>query len=342
MGTEDFYRREHMSKLPIAFCLLAMTFLFSPANAKDYTGIYSTKTLTEAKETYEKNLRGIWTEDLIAKLPGSYRQAAVGISLKIPLYGQRAEPLEYYAKPKEREVTIPVFSVKFLDDICTAYAYMERHKCDNGAISDYVGMLRYQDSANLPNGRFPPPLSALGLPSNPWDDKWVYKSSGNALKSSVYFLMAHELAHVVYSHRSYDSITAIEAQAQEIQADAFALDIMARIGVAPIAMSLFFAIASRFEAAPGDFATWSGFEFYLREHSTHPLTSERLSRVAEYIRNNVDSFIRLEPNFPRSRMIKMADDIQKIGQSLNDRAIREYQRRRSLTTSWNQIASVCN
>jgi len=330
-----------MRKLQIGLFLLAMISFAGQADTNDYTGIYSMQTLRKAKDTYEKNVILIWAEDLIARLPDSHRQAASKVSLKLPLYGRRAEPLEYYAKPKEREVTMPIFSIRFFDDLCIAYAYMALHNCDSGAISDYVGMLRYQVPANLPNGRFPPPLSALGIPSNALDDEWVKKTSGNSLKSSIYFLMAHELAHVVYSHRSYESITAAEAQTQEIEADAFALEIMARIGVPPVAIAFFFVVASRFEAAPGDFATLSGFEDYLRRHSTHPLTSERLNKVADYIIKNVDAFIRLEKTVSKAQMIKSAQEIKKIGQTLNDRSIREYQRRRSLNIGWDQIASSC-
>jgi len=303
--------------------------------------MYSTQTLEEAANIYSESLRAIWTEDLIARLPDSQRQAARAVSLNIPIYGHRAQPLEYYAKAREHEVTIPIFSVKFLDDVCTAFAYMARHNCDPGVISDYVGMLRYQNSASEPAKRFPSPVSALGLPSNPLNDPSVKKSSGNALKSTVYFLMAHELAHVLYTHRSYDTITPAEAQAQEFQADSFALEIMARIGVPPVALAHFFAIASRFEAAPGDFSTPSGFEAYLREQSTHPLTSERLSRVSGCIRDKADQFIRLEPGFSRSRMVQVADDLQHIAQTLEDRAIREYQRIRGRTTTWDQIVSTC-
>jgi hypothetical protein len=330
-----------MKSLHVVVCLIAMGSFVYSADAKDFTAIYSEQAIKSAKKIYEKNLISIWTEDLIVKLPASYRENASAISLNLPLYGKRAEPIEYYAKPREREVTIPIFSVKFYDDICIAYAYMAKHKCDSGVISDYVGMLRYQDPDNLPNRRFPPPLGALGLPPNPLDDSWVYKTSGNSLKSSIYFLMAHEMAHVLYSHRSYDLITAVEAQAQEIQADGFALEIMARIGVPPAAMAFFFSVASRFEAAPGDFATLSGFENYLRRHSTHPLTSERLNKVASHIRKNAEAFIRLEKAISKAQMIKIAQDIEKIAQTLNDRAIREYQRHRSLSMNWNQIASTC-
>lgn len=340
--TKILKRREHMKKFSITLCLMIILFFSSIGNSADYSTIYSMNDLTTAKTTYEKSLVGIWKEDLIDKLESPNIESAKKVSLNIPIFGNRKEPFEFYSKPNASEVTIPIFSVKFLDDILTSIAYMSFHDCSIDPISDYSGMLRYQVPDNLPNRKFPPPLPALGLPSNAISDQRVYKSSGNALKSTVYFIMAHELAHVIFAHRSYDLITAAEAQNQEIQADAFALNLMAKIGVPPIAMAHFFAIISRFESAPGDFATLSSFESYLREHSTHPLSSARLKRAALSIKENADNFIRLEKgNITKAQIIKIADDIQKISGILDDRGIREYQRIRSINTSFDKIGSSC-
>ena len=155
--------------------------------------------------------------------------------------------------------------------------------------------------------------------------------------------MAHELAHILYRHRGYGSITAAEAQEQESQADAFALNVMRRISVAPMGMSIFFLVASRFELAPGDFETLAQYEAYLREHSTHPLTSNRLLAIAQGIRSNVDSFTRgqASPTLWRPRILAVADDIQRIGRTLDDRAIRELQRHRSQRVTLAELASAC-
>jgi hypothetical protein len=332
----------YMKKFIITLSPIIILFFSNIGSTKDYTTIYSMQDLTKAKTTYEKSLLGIWKEDLIEKLENPNLEAAKEVSLNIPIFGNRGGPFEFYANAQKREVTIPIFAVKFLDDIFTAIAYVAFHDCRIDPISDYAGMLRYQAQDNLPSKKFPPPLIALGIPSNAISDHRVYKSSGNALKSTVYFIMAHELAHVIFAHRSYGQITAVEAQNQEIQADEFALNVMGKIGVPPVALGHFFAIISRFESAPGDFATMSGFEAYLREQSTHPLSSERLKKVSQSIRINADNFIRIEKeNISRPQIYKIADDIQKISDILDDRAIREYQRYRSINTLWGEISSTC-
>jgi len=322
---------------------LAILVAANAGEAADYATLYSPGTLQNSYNTYARNLRGLWEEDLLSRLIGAERQAAANVRLELPLIGAHRHPFDYYASPLRRRVIVPILSVKFFDDICTAIAWMERRGCNKLAVSDYVGVIRYQDPSNLPGGRFPSPLETFGVPNNALQDPFVYDVSGKALKSGIYFLMAHELAHVMYRHRGYDRITANEAQEQEIQADAFALNLMRRIAVPPVGMSFFFLVFSRFELAPGDFGTLSQYEAYLRERATHPLTSNRLTAIADGIRRNVDSFVRgqRDPTLWRPRIFGMADDLQKIGQTLDDRAIRELQRYRSRTVTLAELAAAC-
>ncbi len=313
----------------------------SAGQAPDYSQLYSKTTLQNASRTYAKNLRGVWKEDLLGRLTVAEQQAAANIRLELPLVGRNKHPFDYYANPSARRVTIPILSVKFFDDIAIAVAWMERKGCETLAVSDYVGMIRYQDPTGLPGGRFPPLLKALAVPANALEDAFVNDVSGKILKSGIYFLMAHELAHVLYRHRGYRSITADKAQEQEKQADAFALSVMRRISVAPIGISFFFLAVSRFELAPGDFETWAAYESYLRERATHPLTSARLLAIAQGIRSNVDSFTRgqARPAHWRQRIFAVADDIEGIGNILDDRAIRELQRHRSRNLTLGELAA---
>jgi hypothetical protein len=170
------------------------------------------------------------------------------------------------------------------------------------------------------------------VPANVLDDKSINYASGNGLKSAIYFLAAHELAHVLRGHRRYDDITASEAQAQEREADAYALSVMQRIGVPPIGLVIFLAAVSRFESAPGDFQTPQEYEGHLREQATHPLTSARILALAEGIRAAAKAFSRTQsdPAAWEPRLLNIATHIRDIGNTLDDRQIRDYQRSRSL------------
>ena len=166
--------------------------------------------------------------------------------------------------------------------------------------------------------------------------------SGKALKSAIYFLLAHELAHVIFQHRPYSVLTAAEAQSQEIECDTFALDLMRRISVAPLGMALFFVMVSRFELAPADFESPAQFEARLRSKATHPLTSERLGRIAAYLPTHVDAFTRgqNQPALWRPRLLQVAQEIETIGSTLEDRDIRDLQRRRSLTVTYADLVDA--
>lgn len=331
-------------KPKIQFSLVvAMLALAAIAYGTDYSSMYDRDTLQRAYQTYSQNLRGVWQEDLLGRLTTAEQQAAHGIKLDLPLIGASRRPFEFYASASSRTVTIPILSVKFFDEIATASAWLEQKGCEPLTVSDYAGMIAYRSPSAFPGGRYPTPLEAIGVPSNALDNNFVNDVSGKNLKSAIYFLMAHELAHILYKHRGNYEVPAAVSREQERQADAFAINVMRRIAVPPMGMSVFFTVASRFEPAPGDFGSMEAYERRLRELGTHPLTSDRLIAVAQGIRNNVDSFIRAQPSplLWRPRMLDLAGTIENIGRTLDDREIREYQRMRSLQLTYAHLRSAC-
>ena len=191
------------SPIIVAFLsILAIGFL-EAANGVD---VYDTKTLQKANQTYSEKIRLVWNEDLLGRLTVKEQQAAEGVSLNLPWRGVQRSPFEYYSNPVTREITIAIPSVKFFDDLSIAEAWLTSKECAIDPISDYVGILRYQGSSFSAGNGFPPPLQAFGIPQNALADAFVDDVSGKTLKSAIYFLMAHELAHVIYQHKSYNLI----------------------------------------------------------------------------------------------------------------------------------------
>jgi hypothetical protein len=113
-------------------------------------------------------------------------------------------------------------------------------------------------------------------------------------------------------------------------------------------------VANRYEPAPGDFRnlqkdeTWGQilqkYETWRQKTSTHPLTSQRLLAVSKGIRSNADAFSQgqKDPALWRPRMIKIADDVQAIGNGLDDPKIRELQRYRSETIKVGDLSKTCH
>jgi hypothetical protein len=306
--------------------------------------MYSRAELESAAHTYSPNLKGIWIEDLQGQLAPAERQMAAQTMLELPLVGAQRGVFDFYADPVRRRVTIPILSVKFLDDLMIALAWLEQRQCDTKAAFDDVSMLRYQSPVSLRDGRFPPPRRALGVPEGALADSVIDDMSQKALKSAIYFLMAHELAHVLYSHRSYESLSTAEAQQQEHEADHFALRLMRRIGVPPLGMVAFFSAASRIDPVRADFASIAEYRSHLQQSQTHPLSPERLQAISTYIRQNAVAFTRVQPSPSASlpRVQKAADDIQQLAVLLADPQVRAQQRRAGLDRSFVDLRRCCS
>ena len=325
--------------------ILISTFLLGAQSvqAGPYSSMYSQAVLENAARIYSPNLLGIWLEDLQGELTPQERQVAAATALQLPLVGVQGHPFEFYADSARRRVFIPIFSVKFLDDLAISVAWLDRQGCDTQVAFDYVSMLRYQSPNTLPGGRFPPPRQALGVPQDVLLDPVVDDVSQKALKSAVYFLMAHELAHVLYKHRGYDSLTVAEAQRQENEADAFALRVMQRIAVPPLGMVIFFSAVSRIDPVPADFTSVAEYQTHLRQLQTHPLSPERLLAISTYIKQNAAAFTRIQPNpsafLPRVK--QAAADIKQLAGLLADPQVRALQRNQGLHRSFDDLRRTC-
>jgi hypothetical protein len=296
--------------------------------APDVLRIYSAPELQEYEIRIGPNLYGMWEEDLLSRLTRDERAQAGAVTLNTPLVGATRHPLEFYSDPAERQVFLPIASVKFFDDLALAFSYYGNIGRDAGVISGYVGVLRFR-----PQDISGSPLDTLGVPRSATQDPQVDLTAQKILKSTVFFVAAHEYAHVMFQHRNYSAITAQQAQQQEGQADAFALDVLRRIGVAPVGLAFFFLIASRLEATPGDFATLADYEEFLQQRATHPVNSLRLLEVATNLENNAGAFSRLQAN-PALWVGRLQGDaakLREIAQTLDDRRMRLFMAERART-----------
>lgn len=316
----------------------ALVVLFSAtlAVAQSELPIYSDAQLREASKAYSANLGGVWNTDLIQKLSPARRASVAGVALNTPLRAQVREnnqlvflnaPFTYFADSAALQVTIPILSIKFLDDISTATAWLAARNCAPALALDYVGMIGHQDPARQPTGRFPTPLAAFNIPDDVLkQDSVVYDDSGKLLKSGIYFMMAHELAHVLYQHPG--SSPGPEGQAREILADAFAMEVMRDIGVPPAGTVMLFGGHIRYVDPASDTSVLS-----------HPVSTRRLEAVAQYIKRNLTAFARLQSS-PVSTM-QVASDLEGIARNLDDVEWQKALRNRSLKTTVGQLAASC-
>jgi hypothetical protein len=195
--------------------------------AKDVSGIYDQGTLRQWKARYEVSTRKILDQVIWPALTPQERQQLAAARLELPLYSDyKGNPLCFYATGDGR-VVMPVLSLKFLDDLCTAYAWLTTNGYGLETISEYTAMIAYKD---FPTGRYPPPLSALHIPANALQDRKVDELALEHFVTARTFLLLHELGHIYYR---YSYFTTEQSRRNEEQADQFAATLMRRTKLPP-------------------------------------------------------------------------------------------------------------
>ncbi|SHE81735.1 hypothetical protein SAMN02745206_00891 [Desulfacinum infernum DSM 9756] len=297
-----------------------------PLRAMNLDELYPRQVLQYWQGRYRDNLEWNFRNVVLANLTAAERRRVEGTSLDIPLIApEQNVPVNFYAYRwgNSGRIVMPVVSVKFLDDFAIASAWLEFNGFSQETAYNYMSMLKYKCLGSS-QPRCPPPLEALRIPPDALADPNVDSLSQKILKSAVVFIMAHELGHLYHRHPGYD-IPVSQAQENEAQADAFALEVMRRIGTAPMGMVHFFMAALYLMPHRGDFGSEKDWESYLRERSTHPFTGERLRRFAEELRNKSRDFAASEPDLQAAtaRVGAMAGEVEKIAAILEDSNIQK-------------------
>lgn len=260
--------------------------------ATDVTPMYDAATLEQWGARYERSTRRIFEEIIWpALLTDEKQRLGAKPTIEFPRYAEgegRRHPLMFYVPANRAVIVMPVFSLKFLDDLCTAFAWLHRRGYDIETVAEYCAILRHREA---PPGGFPAPLPALGIPANALEDRAVDDLALQHFVTARTWLLSHELGHLLHRHvrRSF-----AESVRNEQEADAFAARAMARTPLPPIGIIMFF-LAD---------AHWS--QFPAEGRNTHPLTGDRVRALAQ-----------LMPT-PEMRMY-----FDLIGRSLDDPEIRD-------------------
>lgn len=237
--------------------------------AADPSQLYDQSTLEHWGERYKRSTTKILDEVIWpVLLSDEKRRLGRKPALEFPLYAEgaaRQHMLAFYVPQDRDSVVFPVFSLKFLDDLCTAYAWLQIKGYSLEPISEYTAILRY---GKPPEGGFPPPLKALRVPENALDNPQVDELALGHFVTARTFLLLHEMGHVLYGHHAH---TFAESMHNERQADQFAAAVMQRTPLPPLGILVFF-LAD---------AHWSAFPASGRD--THPLSGERVRALADYV-----------------------------------------------------------
>ena len=108
------------------------------------------------------------------------------------------EPFCYYVKYSTvpgrdvSQIHISLTTLRFWRDICLAYAWLDINGYSIETVSMYMSMMKHRmmkDGKN-PVGQYTPPLEALKIPSNAFDDQRVGDLYDKIFNSSIYFIIA--------------------------------------------------------------------------------------------------------------------------------------------------------
>jgi hypothetical protein len=253
--------------------------------------LYDTATLNSWGERYKRSTTKILDEVIWpALLNEEKHRLGREPVLDFPLYAEgerRLQALAFYVPANHQRIVFPLFSLKFLDDLCTAYAWLQINGYSLETISEYTAILKY---GKPPAGGFPPPLTALGIPENALDNPQVDELALGHFVTARTFLLLHEMGHILYNHKAR---TFAESIRDEQQADRFAVTVMRRTPLPPLGILVFFMAD----------AHWSGFP--ASGSDTHPLSGARVRALADSLDN---------PN--------LAKQMRELGKLLDDPEIR--------------------
>ncbi len=259
-----------------AFSSLFSAFAFVlPAAAAPLDSLYDDADIAELGGMYQRGwatnfeniFKPVFTEEERAK----FANVEFVTELRVP----DNEPFAYLGGGDT--VLVSAASLRFLEDIVMAYTWTNSQGFSLQTIADYLMMLRNWDEAR---GRPPKPWDVLCIPADAWSREPFAEQAYRVLDSAAAFMLLHEYGHVLHQHPGNQGVAPEESRASEEAADAFALDIFARVGDVPLGMTIPFFTMSYLHEIRSQFQT---DEEYMRTLAarTHPVSPQRLLSLAQ-------------------------------------------------------------
>ena len=296
----------------------------SIAPGKDMSGLYGPVLLQTWLPTVQKDVLGLRDEEIGDEL-------LKDVEFEFPPVGNSAEPFEFRASASDRTIQIPVLSVKFLYDLIYAYVWLEENKFSTQPVLDYVNMIKYKKAAEGPEGRYPRPFEALGIPHDsserPTSDTEVIRNHFDTFfQSAMLFIIAHEIGHIVHDHQGPATLE------HEEEADAFSCLLLAKRRISPIGAMFFFWFSSLWVRNGADFKTPEDYQKWLTSEADHPMNGKRITMVGSELYSDPAAFFPgAAPSDERVRLTKEVGwRLALIGSKLDDLASnKELQQRAS-------------
>ena len=248
-----------------------------------------------------------------------------GVALQTPDLAPDGDPMGFYAAGGK--VVMPVAGLKFIEDLTMAYAWRYRQQRTLEPLDEYLAMLRWKPESEWPGGAYLDPLEVFGVPPGAWERDASLAELGTSLRNEAWaFVLAHELAHVLYAHPG-NSAPAATSQANEAQADAFAMALMESTDTLPLGAFLYFQATVAFYTSRADFPSDQAYRQWQREQATHPVNAQRLMAIAQQLQLWAR---RAADEDRRAVLFDIGDKMEQFATGLKDPAMQQLVVRRAV------------
>lgn len=278
------------------------------STSQEFHDFYGKETLRHWHGKYSNNIKLLFQEELAPYLP-----SGLHVEIETPyLPSEGINAFNFYCR--DNRIVIPISALLFMDQIMTAFAWLDYNNYTSETIFDYLGMLKYGKTHD-----YPLPWPPLGIPENVYENQHVNAWSLELSKTALLWIMAHEAGHIFHNH----SVSTI---ANEIQADQYANSMFRKMGYAPKGIPYFFSFYTNIMLHRGDFSTEEAWLEYASHVKTHPCTGDRLILLGNDLKRNPEDFTRYASG-DKATIIglnKVSDMIIDLGKRLNDPEIQNY------------------
>lgn len=245
------------------------------AEEERFRTIYTSQDLLNVSSSFKEAINKIVADTIRPALNSEQLATLNATEFEFPMQGGL---LEFYANASGLEVTFPISSLLFLQDILAAYLWEDARHCDTNVFY-YLMMLKYRGLGSFPQGKFPDPIEALGIPSpNPPELAEMDSQFGARFKrlmpSALAFIVAHEIGHVILHHQESNP-------ENETAADSFAMGIFAHGQLDTSGITDFFTL---FSALLPNQAESQGAII------THPPNAARILAIGMRLSNHPDQY----------------------------------------------------
>jgi len=298
--------------------------------------LYPEKKLQADAARWSEQIQAEYRDTILPQLTDEERSALGTVKIEVPLSGPNGDPFSFYTDDKGT-IYLPALSLRFFSDLCVANAWLNAHGYDGTTVRDYVGVL-LREAILSPGAPLPTVFRTLGVPDNAREESAVANRVDRNFGNTIVFLLAHELGHALKKHDTH-SRDPVQKRRQEIEADAFAIEVMRRIGQVPLGVEFWFDV-ERIGHVQGirrvtsaRFPTEAEWQKYLAGLD-HPVTSERLDALATAVEKAPDSFARNQADQARwTRNSKIFAQYMRLGApsaAIGAARVAEYERVRDL------------